>query len=106
MSSGRSVWDEICLHYDRGKSEVQDFLQIWKSARPFVDRERWNAVQERLTIQEADARWWRDACVQYFGTFSGMPVPEDVRQPEIPLDSLMRRRGDPPTGTTAGNSSF
>lgn len=106
MSSGRSVWDEICLHYDRGISEVQDFLQIWKNARPFVDRERWNAVQERLTIQEADARWWRDACVQYFGTFSGMPVPDDVRQPEIPLDSLMRRRGDPPTGTTAGNSSF
>lgn len=106
MSSGRSIWDEICLHYDKGISEVEDFLQIWAGAKPFVDKERWNAVQERLLIQEADARWWRDACVQYFGTFSGMPVPEDVRQPEIPLDSLMRRRGDPPMNTVVENSSF
>ena len=106
MSSGRSIWDEICLHYDRGVSEVQSFIREWAAVKKYVDRERWNAVQERLEIQEADARWWRDACVQYFGTFSGMPVPDDVRQPEIPLDSLMRRRGDPPVNTVVENSSF
>ena len=106
MSSGRSIWEEICLHYDKGISEVQAFVGKWAFMKKYVDEERWNAVQERLLIQEADARWWRDACVQYFGTFSGMPVPDDVRQPEIPLDSLMRRRGDPPTNTVVENSSF
>ena len=106
MNSGRTIWDELCLHYDRGISEVQDFLKIWAKAKPFVDGSRWSAVQERLLIQEADARWWRDACVQYFGTFSGTAVPEDVEKPEIPLDSLMRRRGDPPVNTVVENSSF
>lgn len=106
MKNGNMVWDEICRHYDNGISETQDFLKIWSSVKPFVDKERWSAVQERLLIQEADARWWRDACVQYFGTFSGMSVPEDVRQPEIPLDSLMRRLGNPPTNTVVENSSF
>ena len=76
--------------------------------KKFVDEDTWNKVQERLVIQEADARWWRDACVQYFQTFSGMPVPSDVAAPEIPLDSLRRRRGNPPTlhQEPAGPSSF
>ena len=91
MSSGRSVWDEICLHYDRGISEVEDFRKIWEKAKPYVDEARWRAVSERLVVQEADARCWRDACVQYFATFSGMPVPDDVRRPEIPLDELMKQ---------------
>ncbi|MCQ2182804.1 MAG: alpha-glucuronidase [Bacteroidales bacterium] len=96
MSSGRTVWDEICLHYDNGIRTVRDYIATWKAVRPYVDEDIWNNVQERLVIQEEDARWWRDACVGYFQTFSGMPVPEDVEPLEIPLDSLVRRRGNPP----------
>ena len=96
MSSGRTLWDEICLHYENGIKSVQGFLKTWDSVKEFVDEDTWNKVQDRLVIQEADARWWRDACVQYFQTFSGRPVPEDVQAPEIPLDSLYRMPGNPP----------
>ena len=108
MSSGRTLWDEICLHYDKGIKEVQGYLKTWDSVRKYVNPGLWEQVQKRLVIQEADARWWRDACVQYFGTFSGMDVPADVETPEIPLDSLYRRRGNPPTRSDAGleDSSF
>lgn len=86
LGSGRTIWDEICLHYDKGISEVEDFIRIWSGVRRYVDKERWEAVMERLLVQEKDARWWGDACVQYFGKFSGMQVPADVRVAELPLD--------------------
>lgn len=88
MSSGRSLWDEICYRYDRGVKTARSYLSVWDEMKPYVDAERWEAVRAKLEIQESDARWWRDACVQYFGEFSGMPVPAYVEQPERPLDEL------------------
>lgn len=108
MSSGRTVWDEICLHYDNGIQTVRSYLTTWNKVKPYVDEDIWNKVQERLVIQEEDARWWRDACVGYFQTFSRKPVPSDVEPLEIPLDSLRRRRGNPPVlpSATLEDSSF
>ena len=94
MASGRTLWDEICLHYDRGIKTVQGYLKVWEEVHPYVDEARWEAVRAKLDIQESDARWWRDACVQYFGEFSGMPVPPDVQQPQRPLEELKRIKLD------------
>ncbi|MBQ8811851.1 MAG: alpha-glucuronidase [Bacteroidales bacterium] len=94
MSSGRTFWDEMCHRYDRGIKTVREYQKIWAEVRPYVDQERWKAVNEKLAIQESDARWWRDACVQYFGEFSGMPVPSDVEQPERPLEELKKIKLD------------
>ncbi len=94
MSSGRTLWDEICHRYDRGILKVRDYLEVWDAAKPYVDSERWEAVRAKLEIQESDARWWRDACVQYFAEFSGMPVPADVMQPERPLEELKKIKLD------------
>ena len=88
MSSGRTLWDEICYRYDSGVKTACSYLSVWDEMKPYVDAERWEAVRAKLEIQESDARWWRDACVQYFGEFSGMPVPAYVEQPERPLDEL------------------
>ena len=90
MSSGRTLWDEICHRYDRGIKKVREYQTVWENAKPYVDPERWEAVRAKLEIQESDARWWRDACVQYFGEFSGLPVPSDVEQPERPLEELKK----------------
>lgn len=92
MSTGRTLWDEICHRYDRGIKQVREYQQIWEDVKPYVDAKRWEAVRAKLEIQESDARWWRDACVQYFGEFSGLPVPSDVEQPERPLDELKKIR--------------
>ena len=94
MSSGRTLWDEICHRYDRGIKKVREYQAVWEKAKPYVDAERWEAVRAKLEIQESDARWWRDACVQYFGEFSGMPVPADVEQPERPLEELKKIKLD------------
>lgn len=94
MSSGRTLWDEICLHYDRGVRKVREYQAVWEDVSGYVDPERWEAVRDKLEIQESDARWWRDACVQYFGEFSGLPVPQDVEQPERPLAELKAIRLD------------
>ncbi len=92
MKSGRTLWDELCLHYDRGVKEATSYREMWEGMRRFVDRDRYELTLEKFRIQEKDAKWWRDACVQYFGQFSSMPIPDDVQKPEIPLDSLMRIR--------------
>ncbi len=94
MSSGRILWDEICYRYDRGINKVREYQKVWEAMRPYVDSERWEAVRDKLVIQESDARWWRDACVQYFGEFSGMPVPSYVEQPERPLEELKKIKLD------------
>ena len=88
MSSGRTLWDEICYRYDSGVKTARSYLSVWDEMKPYVDAERWEAVRSKLEVQESDARWWRDACVQYFGEFSGMPVPAYVEQPERPLNEL------------------
>lgn len=90
MSTGRTFWDEMCVRYDRGIKKVREYQAVWEGMKPYVDKARWEAVKAKLAIQESDARWWRDACVQYFGEFSGMPVPDYVEQPERPLEELKK----------------
>lgn len=76
MDSGRTLWDELCLHYDRGCRQALENLQLWESLRIYVDKDIWESVRNTLTTQEEDARWWRDACIQYFKEFSGMDIPD------------------------------
>ncbi|MDE6108663.1 MAG: alpha-glucuronidase [Muribaculaceae bacterium] len=90
MKSGRTMWEELCVAYDRGVRTVDGYPALWAKARPYVSAAVYDEVARKLDVQARDARWWRDACVQYFGTFSGMPVPEGLEQPGTPLDSLMR----------------
>ncbi len=91
---GRSLWDEICFRYDEGIKTVQGYQKTWEAMKPYVDDKRWEAVKAKLEIQESDARWWRDACVQYFQTFSNMPIPLEVEMPERPLEELMQIKLD------------
>jgi alpha-glucuronidase len=75
MKSGRTLWDEIVLHYDNGITTVQEMRRDWAAMKPYVDEERWSQQAAFLAIQEKEARWWRDACIAYFETFSHMPMP-------------------------------
>ena len=69
MKSGLTLWDELQRHYNRGVAEVDDFAYIWQQAKPYIDEQRWQEVDECLRFQQQDARLWRDTCLKYFGSF-------------------------------------
>ncbi|HKB96892.1 MAG TPA: alpha-glucuronidase family glycosyl hydrolase [Rhizomicrobium sp.] len=75
MRSGRSLWDELIVHYDTGIATVRQMRRTWAAMKPYVDDERWSQTAAFLAIQEKEAQWWRDACIAYFQTFSRMPMP-------------------------------
>ena len=82
MKSGRTLWDEICLHYERGVRAVEGFQRTWAGLQPYVSPALHEEVTSKLEIQLHDAKWWRDACVGYFRTFSQRPLPEGYAQPD------------------------
>ncbi|KAA6347214.1 Extracellular xylan exo-alpha-(1-_2)-glucuronosidase [termite gut metagenome] len=94
MKSGRTLWDELCYHYDQGVKEVRDFQKIWDAMEPYVDTERFAHIQSKLRIQAHDAVWWKDACLLYFQTFSQKPIPYDIERPIHNLDDLMKIKLD------------
>lgn len=89
MNSGNKLWDELCYKYDQGVKTVQNMQSTWNSLEKYVDKERFNHVKAFLKIQEKDAREWRDACILYFQTFSSMPLPPDIEEPEMTLEYYM-----------------
>ncbi len=88
MKSGRTLWDELCYRYQRGVEEVRHMQTIWNSLEGKVDRERFEQVKAFLKIQEKEAEWWRDACLLYFQTFSGRPLPAGVEKPSAKLEEF------------------
>jgi alpha-glucuronidase len=85
MKSGRSLWDELCLRYQQGVTEVRQLQRDWDSLAGKIDEERFAHVQSLLRRQESDARIWRDACLLYFQQFSKRPLPAGVEPPEHDL---------------------
>ena len=70
MRDGHTLWENMQAHYDRGVSEVEDFLRIWQEAKPYIDEQRWQETDERLHHQLENAREWRQVCLDYFRTFA------------------------------------
>ena len=70
LKSGRTVLEEMTFRYNRGVSEVEDFLRVWQEVKPQIDDQRWQEVQDRLDHQLENAQLWRKTCLDYFGSFS------------------------------------
>jgi alpha-glucuronidase len=81
MRSGRTLWNELALHYQGGVDWTRKARKEWSALAPVIDPERHYAVAKKLIIQERDAIWWRDSCLLYFQTFSKRPLPEGVEKP-------------------------
>ena len=69
MKSGRTVYEEMQFHYNRGVEEVEDFVRIWQEAKPVIDEQRWQEVDTRMQHQLENAREWRKVCLDYFVSF-------------------------------------
>ncbi|HLU06611.1 MAG TPA: alpha-glucuronidase family glycosyl hydrolase [Woeseiaceae bacterium] len=85
-SSGRELWDELVHRYTRGVEAVGEMRKTWEGLAPYVDAERHRQTADFLAIQEKEAKWWRDASIAYFQTFSRRPVPEGYEPPEHTLE--------------------
>ncbi len=88
MKSGATLWQELCNRYQSGVESVETMQRQWTAAKPYIDPELWNDVNERLMTQARDANWWKEGCLLYFQQFSGMPIPDNVTPPVHTLDQL------------------
>lgn len=81
MKSGRTLWNELALHYQRGVEWVRKARSTWAGLEDKIDPERHAAIAQKLAIQERDAVVWRDASLLYFQTFAKRPLPAGVERP-------------------------
>jgi alpha-glucuronidase len=87
LGSGRTLWDELVHRYSRGVDEVGKMRSAWDSVAGRVDAQRFTEVQRFLEIQHYEARWWRDACLSYFGQVASLTVPSGYSPPASSLST-------------------
>jgi alpha-glucuronidase len=94
MKSGRSLWEELSYVYTEGVDEARAFQRIWDELEGKIDQDRFHQVQFKLKVQAREALWWRDACLLYFQTYSGKPIPIQLERPVHDLDELKKVKFD------------
>ena len=99
LHSGRTLWNELCYRYQHGVDMVRQMQVKWAAfqdmalmaeAAGYIPKGTYGDIKNRLAIEEHDAIWWRDACVQYFQTFSKQPIPDFCEKPQRSLDELKK----------------
>ena len=86
MPSGNSLWHELVSHYYAGVEAVEQMEKDWLTLADKIEPNQFNQVKMALAIQVKEAKWWRDACVLYFQTFSKQPLPNGFALPEKTLE--------------------
>ena len=81
LGTGRTLWAELLRHYQMGIDTVRWMQRTWNGLAGRIDAERFDSVRAYLKIQAAEARWWRDASVLYWQTFSHLPLPAGYERP-------------------------
>ena len=88
LTTGRTMWDELCTRLYTGADSVSWMQQQWAQVKPAVDPEIFADVTGRLITQQKEAIWWRDAWVLYLQTYSKQPIPSPLKKPERTLDEV------------------
>lgn len=89
LTTGETLWEGLVHRYHAGVDSVRAMQKTWDSLEGYIDQPRYEQVRAFLKIQEKEARWWRDACLLYFQTFSRRPFPEGLEKPAHTLDYYM-----------------
>ncbi len=92
MKNGNTLWNELCRKYYEGVDSVRWMQKTWEQVKHKVDKERADQVTMLLKLQEEEAVWWRNACLLYFQTFSGLPIPAHYEKPDKTLDHYKKLR--------------
>lgn len=90
LQSGRTLWEALCYHYDRGVQATRAYQKVWDNVEQEIDAERFADVRTKLMAQTRDAIWWKDACLLYFQTFCNLPFPADYERPIHELKDLKK----------------
>jgi alpha-glucuronidase len=85
MRSGQTLWYELVAHYTQGADDVKRMRETWSHLDGYIDPNRYQQTATFLTIQEKEAQWWRDACIAYFQSISGRPLPPGFAPPQHSL---------------------
>jgi len=75
LSTGNSLWEELCLKYFSGVKQAENFIKSWQSVKGHVDPEIFAHIDNKLKRQAWEAEWWKDACLLYFRTYSNQRIP-------------------------------
>jgi alpha-glucuronidase len=89
LKSGNTLWNELVAHYSGGVAAVQESETTWQKMKGKIDAQRFADVTKLLNRQAAEAKWYRDADLLYFQSFSKMPIPAGYEQPEHSLENYM-----------------
>ena len=86
LRDGHTLWEGLGLKYQEGINTVSGMLSDWQGLKGLLPDAAYRDVEMRLGIQLQEARWWKDACMLYFQTFSGREFPEGMEPPAHPLN--------------------
>ena len=86
LKNGRILWDALALKYQKGVDQVEEMISTWKQVKTYISDDQYNEVRMLLEIQLQEAKWWRNASLLYFQTFSGRELPDGVGRPEENLE--------------------
>ncbi|TLF44460.1 alpha-glucuronidase family glycosyl hydrolase [Maribacter aurantiacus] len=86
LENGEILWDAIALKYQEGVDQVTQMIKTWDRMKPYLSENEYKEVSMLLEIQLKEAKWWRDACLLYFQTFSNRPLPTGVERPTKSLE--------------------
>ena len=88
--TGRTLWNEMCYRYQNGLNGARQMLRMWNSTEGNIDSRLFNDIQEKMHIQVRDAEWWKDACLNYFQTFSKQPISDTTEPPVHSLNEVKK----------------
>ena len=77
LSSGSTLWQELCMRYNMGVAMVETYRDFWHtSTKKYMKghETEWQMSDSLLNVQLENAKEWRDTCLKYFQTFSKMPI--------------------------------
>jgi len=99
-SSGRSIWEELVYRYSAGVDAVATMRNTWPMVQGRIDGKRYGDVASFLQIQHYEARWWRDACLQYFASVSKHSIPSGYAPPAQSLQYYQNLQSTCPSDPT------
>ncbi|WP_461136721.1 alpha-glucuronidase family glycosyl hydrolase [Spirosoma lituiforme] len=90
LTTGRTLWDELCTQFYTGADSVRWMQQQWAQVKPAIDPQLFADVTGRLATQHKEAIWWRDSWVLYLQTYSKKLIPAPFQKPDRTLDDVKR----------------